>query len=71
MRLKGKVAIVTGGNSGIGAKIVLALAEQGASVCIDYISHPEKAVEIEQEIVQLGDQALFVDGGLMHQSVGL
>ena len=41
MTLKGKVAIVTGGNSGIGAAIVLALAKQGASVIIDYIAHPE------------------------------
>jgi len=34
---KGKVAIVTGGNSGIGAAIALALAEQGASIVIDYV----------------------------------
>ena len=42
MSLKGKVAIVTGGNSGIGAKIVLALAQQGANIVIDYVATPKR-----------------------------
>ena len=41
MSLKNKVAIVTGGNSGIGQAIVLELARQGASIVIDYVVHPE------------------------------
>jgi glucose 1-dehydrogenase len=41
MLLKNTVAIVTGGNSGIGKAIVLELARQGANVVVDYISHPE------------------------------
>ena len=36
MSLKNKVAIVTGGNSGIGQAIVLELARQEASIVIDY-----------------------------------
>ena len=40
MNLKDKVAIVTGGNSGIGMAIVLALAEEGANIVIDYVTHP-------------------------------
>ncbi len=35
--LKNKVAIVTGGNTGIGAAIVLELARQGANIVIDYV----------------------------------
>ena len=41
MSLKDKVAIVTGGNSGIGQAIVLELARQGANIVIDYVAHPE------------------------------
>ncbi|MES2345708.1 MAG: glucose 1-dehydrogenase [Chlamydiota bacterium] len=60
MSLKGKVAIVTGGNSGIGAMIVLELAKQGANIVIDYLSHPEATDELERKIAALGDQALGV-----------
>jgi len=60
MSLKNKVAIVTGGNSGIGKAIALELAHQGANIVIDYISHPEATEELEQQIIALGDQAVGV-----------
>jgi glucose 1-dehydrogenase len=62
MSLQGKVAIVTGGNSGIGMAIVLELAAQGASIVIDYVSHPEATEELEQKLAALGDdQVIGVD----------
>jgi NAD(P)-dependent dehydrogenase (short-subunit alcohol dehydrogenase family) len=48
MSLKGKVAIVTGGNSGIGQAIVLELARLHANVVIDYVCHPEATEALEQ-----------------------
>jgi glucose 1-dehydrogenase len=60
MSLKGKVAIVTGGNSGIGMAIVLELARLGANIVIDYISHPDATEELEKQCVALGDRVIGV-----------
>ncbi|HTY73606.1 MAG TPA: glucose 1-dehydrogenase [Actinomycetes bacterium] len=61
MSLHGKVAIVTGGNSGIGKSIVLALAEQGASVAIDYVANELATEELEKQVFALGDRAIGID----------
>src|SRR5262245_19247982 len=59
--VKGKVAIVTGGNSGIGLAIMLELARQGASLAIDYVAHPEATEALEKQVAALGDQVIGVD----------
>ena len=51
--LEGKRALVTGGNSGIGAAIALALAEAGAKVAVNYVGHPEAADALVQTIKQI------------------
>ena len=62
--LTGKVAIVTGGNSGIGAAVVLGLAEAGASVVIDFVAHPETTDELERKIAAMGDRAIGVNADI-------
>ena len=61
MSLQGKVAIVTGGNSGIGKSIALGLAKAGANIVIDYISDPAATDALEQQIVALGEKAIGVE----------
>ena len=56
MRLEGKVAIVTGGGSGIGGAAAIALAKEGASVAIAELS-PEAGQEAMGEIEKAGGKA--------------
>jgi glucose 1-dehydrogenase len=58
--LQGKVAIVTGGNTGIGKAVVLALAAEGASIVIDYVANPEATEALEQQLRDLGDKVTAV-----------
>lgn len=61
VNLDGKRALVTGGNSGIGESIALALAEAGAKVGVNYVVHPEAAEKIVQEIqARQGQAAAFL-----------
>src|SRR5882757_409140 len=61
MNLEGKAAIVTGGNSGIGKAIALALAALGADIVIDYVVHPEATAALERQIAALGDRAIGIE----------
>ena len=56
MRLEGKVAIVTGGSSGIGEAISKRLASEGAAVAVNYSSNDAAANQVVADIVAAGGQ---------------
>ena len=61
MTLHGKTAIVTGGNSGIGKSVVLALAGDGANVVIDFIANEQATEDLEKQVAGLGDKSIGVE----------
>jgi len=60
VRLEGKRALVTGANSGIGAAIALGLADAGAKVAINYVTHPEAADKLVQTIKKKHGEAIAI-----------
>jgi NAD(P)-dependent dehydrogenase (short-subunit alcohol dehydrogenase family) len=60
IQLNNKRALVTGGNSGIGKAISLALANAGAKVAINYITHPEATDEMIKQIEATKGEAIGV-----------
>jgi glucose 1-dehydrogenase len=58
--LAGQRAVVTGANSGIGEGVARALAGAGAKVAVNYVSAPEQAERVVQEIRAAGDQAMAI-----------
>lgn len=59
-RLVGKVAIVTGSSSGIGQSIAVRLATDGASIVVDYVSHPEGAHDTREQIEATGSKVIVI-----------
>lgn len=61
-RLQGRVALVTGGSRGIGAAIVIRLAEEGADVAINYTSDSSRvlAEDLMQQVQEKGTKAVIV-----------
>lgn len=63
-KLKDKVAIITGGDSGIGKAIAIAYAKEGAKLAIIYLNEHEDAMETKKIIEEKGSSCLLIAGDI-------
>lgn len=63
-RLQGKVAVITGGDSGIGKAVALAFAAEGADVVIAYLDEDDDAKQTAKQIETYGRKALLIAGDI-------
>ena len=63
-QLKGKVAVITGADSGIGRAVAIAYAREGADVLISYLSEDDDANGTARYVEEAGQKAVLVKGDL-------
>lgn len=61
-KLEGKVALITGGDSGIGRAVAVAFAKEGADVFVVYLNEHEDALETQRHVEALGRRCILLAG---------
>ena len=61
-KLQGKVALITGGDSGIGRAVAIAFAREGADVAIGYLDEHRDAEETKRQVEQEGRRCIAIAG---------
>lgn len=67
-KLKGQSALVTGANSGIGKAVAIALANEGANVVVNYVTHPEAADDVVSEIKNNNGNAIAIKADISKET---
>lgn len=68
-KLQGKVAIITGGDSGIGRAVAYAFAKEGADIAISYLCEHKDANETKAHIERLGRKCILIPGDLKNEEM--
>jgi NAD(P)-dependent dehydrogenase (short-subunit alcohol dehydrogenase family) len=68
VRLKGHVALVTGGGTGIGRGISLAFAREGAAVAVNYQKSKDKAEDTVRQIRESGGRAVAIQADVRREA---
>lgn len=63
-KLQGKVALITGGDSGIGRAVAIAYAKEGADVAIMYLNEHDDAKKTKQMVEEQGRRAVTISGDI-------
>lgn len=63
-QLTGRVAVITGADSGIGRAVAIAYAREGADVVISYLSEDSDAAEVKDYVEDAGQRAVLIKGDL-------
>jgi NAD(P)-dependent dehydrogenase (short-subunit alcohol dehydrogenase family) len=66
-KLDGKVALITGGDSGIGRAVAIAFAVEGADVSIVYLNEHEDAEETKRKVEEKGRRCLLIAGDIGYE----
>lgn len=62
--LRNKVAVITGGDSGIGKAVALLYAKEGADIVIAYLDEVQDAIETKAMIEEIGRRCLLIEGDI-------